>query len=343
MRINFLLPHLKNSGGGRIVLTYAELLFNKGHDVKIISPSSYKNIIKNIFVKEYCWFGDLQSKVILKRKFCANDIPEADVTIADSWKMAKILIEAGNKVGVKVNFVQHDERLFHGEKLDVERVYKYEMGRVVVSSWLEEMFNVEFCQSTLKLVNPVDQEFVDLKRRKRGDGNLNILLLAHPYSWKGTKEGVEIVHQLKRRFPKIKLWLYGSRQKEVNFNCDKYFYKLSKKEIIELYGNTDIFLCPSYFEGFGLGSAEAMACGCALVTYDNGGSRDFAIDGETAYVAENGNQIDLLKKLEECILNSEVREVVVSRGVNKIKSMSNWREQVNNLEKFLHNALSNKL
>ena len=30
---------------------------------------------------------------------------------------------------------------------------------------------------------------------------------------------------------------------------------------------------------------EAMACGAALVTYDNGGCRDYARDGETALVA----------------------------------------------------------
>ena len=32
-------------------------------------------------------------------------------------------------------------------------------------------------------------------------------------------------------------------------------------------------------------SMEAMACGAALVTYDNGGCRDYARDGETALVA----------------------------------------------------------
>ena len=46
-----------------------------------------------------------------------------------------------------------------------------------------------------------------------------------------------------------------------------------------------IYLCPSWDEGLGMPSMEAMACGSALVTYDNGGSRDYAHDGETALVA----------------------------------------------------------
>lgn len=32
-----------------------------------------------------------------------------------------------------------------------------------------------------------------------------------------------------------------------------------------------------------------MACGCAVVTLDTGGSRDFARDGVTALVAEQGD------------------------------------------------------
>jgi glycosyltransferase involved in cell wall biosynthesis len=47
-----------------------------------------------------------------------------------------------------------------------------------------------------------------------------------------------------------------------------------------------VYLQPSTQEGFGLCALEAMACGCALVTTDNGGSEDYAIDGETAVLCE---------------------------------------------------------
>ena len=44
---------------------------------------------------------------------------------------------------------------------------------------------------------------------------------------------------------------------------------------------------------------EAMACGAALVTYDNGGCRDYARDGETALVAKRRDVDDLAAKLEQ--------------------------------------------
>ncbi|MEQ1785563.1 MAG: glycosyltransferase family 4 protein, partial [Acidimicrobiales bacterium] len=54
-----------------------------------------------------------------------------------------------------------------------------------------------------------------------------------------------------------------------------------------VYRDASIYLQPSTQEGFGLCAIEAMACGCALVTTDNGGSDDYAIDGETAVVCDS--------------------------------------------------------
>jgi glycosyltransferase involved in cell wall biosynthesis len=339
MKINFLLPHLKNSGGIKISLTYANRLSERGHEVAITTPSSFSKIIKNYFIKECRWFGKLKPKVVLLRSLSEDNITKADVTVADSWKMADKLL-AFNINCCVVQLIQHDERLFHGKKEAVEMVYRRDLPKIVVSSWLEEIFEKEFNQQVLKLINPIDEEYINsIKRVKKND--VNILLLAHSYLWKGTKEGVEIVNNLKKKYPQIKLWLYGSRQKNLNFKCDNYFYNLSKKAIVKLYQRTDIYLCPSYYEGFGLGSAEAMASGCAVVTYDNGGSRDFALDGQTAYVALNQNIPDLSAKLEMAIANESERKLIAANGREFIRKMASWPEQTDKLEKFLLSLIIN--
>ena len=43
-----------------------------------------------------------------------------------------------------------------------------------------------------------------------------------------------------------------------------------------IYNASTMYLLPSTVEGFGLCALEAMACGCALVTTDNGGSAEYA-------------------------------------------------------------------
>jgi glycosyltransferase involved in cell wall biosynthesis len=57
----------------------------------------------------------------------------------------------------------------------------------------------------------------------------------------------------------------------------------------EVYGRTKVFVQPSLVEGFGYTPVEAMACGAALVTTDNGGSRDYADDERTALVVPSGD------------------------------------------------------
>jgi glycosyltransferase involved in cell wall biosynthesis len=91
----------------------------------------------------------------------------------------------------------------------------------------------------------------------------------------------------------------------------------------------------SWDEGFGLPSLEAMACGAAVVTYDNGGSRDFAFDGKTAFVAPRRNLEILAAKLEEAITSHEKRHTIAKAGYSFVHTMPTWEEQVTKMEQIL--------
>ncbi len=51
-----------------------------------------------------------------------------------------------------------------------------------------------------------------------------------------------------------------------------------------------IFISTSWWEGFGLPSLEAMACGCALILTDAGGVNEYAIANENCLMYEPKNQ-----------------------------------------------------
>ena len=59
---------------------------------------------------------------------------------------------------------------------------------------------------------------------------------------------------------------------------------LSQPDLGREYDAAQVFVVGSWFEGFCQPGLEAMACGVPLVTTDNGGCREYAIDGETALV-----------------------------------------------------------
>jgi glycosyltransferase involved in cell wall biosynthesis len=78
-----------------------------------------------------------------------------------------------------------------------------------------------------------------------------------------------------------------------------------------------------------------MACGTAVVTYDNGGSRDFAFHEKTALVAPRCDTKRLAEELTRLIEDRELRERIARGGYEFVMTMPTWEEQTAELEKIL--------
>jgi len=358
MRINFILPHLKVSGGVRVLLIYADLLAKKGHGVKIIVQSRnwLRRKAANFLNFKPAWMRNLRIKILRVAGLDEVNLPAGDIIVVSDWKSALKAAEFSEEFGKKFHLIQHDERMYHGERGQVDTAFRLPFKKIAVSSWLKEMIEREYGQSAELLLNSVDRNlfhpvpFTLLDSRLRGNDNgerkndgggeeIRILLLHHTYEWKGTKEGVEVVNKLKEKYPNIRLILFGARKEKIEFVCDEYHYNLPQEKLAWLYSGCDIFLCPSWDEGFGLPSLEAMACQCALVTYDNGGSRDYAFDGKTALVAKRKDVRDLSKKLEELIVNPELRKTVAKNGLDYVRKMPSWEQLTDKMEEIFKKAI----
>jgi glycosyltransferase involved in cell wall biosynthesis len=78
-----------------------------------------------------------------------------------------------------------------------------------------------------------------------------------------------------------------------------------------------------------------MACGAALVTYDNGGCRDYARDGETALVAARRDVADLAIKLERLAVDSALRARIAKAGTEFVTTAFDWDRAVRRMEEIL--------
>ncbi|MBI1755471.1 glycosyltransferase family 4 protein [Candidatus Azambacteria bacterium] len=341
MRITFFASHLKVSGGERVILTYANLLARRGHEVRVVvrSRHAWRRHIANLLCLPPRWIRDFKARIVRVAHFEEHAIPDGDIIVASPLYSVFLVQSYSRKKGIKFHLSQHDERLYHGTKEEADRAYRLPLKKIVVSTWLKEVFKKEYGQDAELLLNTIDRNLFSPVKAKRTDSSIRILLLHHEYAWKGTKEGVEVVGKLKERFPEVKLVLFGAREKHIDFPYDEYYHNLPQEKLAWLYSGSDIFLCPSWDEGFGLPSLEAMACKCAVVTYDNGGSRDFAFDGETALVARRRDINDLLQKLEMLVRDAVLRKKIAENGFQFVRQMPTWEEQAIKMETIFKQAL----
>ena len=75
----------------------------------------------------------------------------------------------------------------------------------------------------------------------------------------------------------------------------------------------DVFVFPSFFEGFGLVILEAMACGLPVITTTATAGPDIVTEGHDGFVIEPGDVDALVNKMEFCLEN---RDQIAAMGVN---------------------------
>ena len=342
MKITFLLPHLSVSGGVRIGLNYANLLSKKGHQVKVIvvSNTPWRRLLYNALNVGIPWIKNFSAEILRLKNLDETSIPDADAIVACGWESAGIMNGYPANKGLKFQFVMHDERLYHGPKEKVEITYRYPNKKIVISSWIKEMLERDFNIHSNLLITPVDHGLFYPVKTEKKDKDIKVLLLHHTYKWKGVDEGVKTVLKIKEKRPEIKLVLFGVHERRIDIPYDTYLYNISQSRLAFLYSSSDIFLCPSWFEGLGMPAMEAMACGCAVVTYDTGGSRDYAIDNKTAFVARNGNEEDLYHKLLLAVNNEDLRRGIAGEGHRFItNNIDTWEESVEKLENLFRAQL----
>ena len=81
-----------------------------------------------------------------------------------------------------------------------------------------------------------------------------------------------------------------------------------RKDILNIYGQTDLLAFPSMREGLGLAGLEAMYCGLPLVSSNTSGPRDYMENGKTGYMFDPYDAEGFAKGIEELKRNIELRK-----------------------------------
>jgi len=353
MKITLLTPHVNIGGGVKIILEYATRLAERGHEVTVICPQPTfakmrvkgrniptvlpKRTLMNLLKIKPSWL-DIIAHIKYVSSYEERHIPDGDIVIATAWQTARYVKNYSPEKGKKYYLIQHYETLYHApnSKKEADETYTYPLNKIVVSSWLKELMEEKFNSVAELIINPVD--FTEFYPTRNGyNSEKSICMLHHFYAWKGCNDGMRAFEIAKKKYRDIRLIMFGAHIKKVRVDYD-YYYRPWGDKLREIYNSCDIFLCPSWREGFGLPSAEAMACKCALVTTDHGGSRDYAYHEKTALVSAPKNAELLGKNLIRLLENEELLKTIAKNGYEYVRRYT-WDKAVDKMEKIFREEL----
>lgn len=99
----------------------------------------------------------------------------------------------------------------------------------------------------------------------------------------------------------------------------KVFSWMKRSELINRYLDSDVFLMPSYFEGYGKTSIEAMACGLCVIGYKEGCLEDIG-NCENSLLTSVGEISELKKNIMFAINN---RDKIIKLGLAAYSDVQN--------------------
>jgi len=353
MRITFLTPHINVSGGVKAILEYAHRLYKRGHEVTVICPQPTflemrirgrniptflpKRFLMNVLKHKPFWI-DVAANIKCVASWEEKHIPDGDIVVATAWQSAPYVKDYSTQKGKKFYLIQHYETLYHAPNNEqkADETYRYNLRKIVISSWLKMIMREKFNSEAELLVTPVNLNQFYPTRNGYNDKK-RICMLHHFYSWKGVNDGIESFEIAKKKFPEIQLVMFGANLRKVN-TCYEYYYRPWGNELREIYNSCDIFLCPSWREGLAMCSMEAMACKCALVTTNNGGCGDYAIHEKTALVSPPRDSGKLAGNLIRLLENESELKTVAQDGYDHVRHYT-WDKALDKMEKIFRKEL----
>jgi L-malate glycosyltransferase len=315
-------------GGVTAIYEFACALARRGHEVHLAHGRFWDRGIDSL--DEIAWFDFDPGVRHHLDPGGGVDLPDGDIIFGT---------EAPRRMGLPVMLVQGLDMF----PKDMERqAFRTPCLKVCVASWLvdaglrhgvppEQLVHVPMGidHETFRVRTPIDAR----------SPVVGLLHNEHPAKgWRAGRAALDLVHAA---LPHVRAVVFGRiAPKQPLPDWVDLVVAPDPPHLAEaVYDRCQVFLQSSVWEGFGFTAVEAMACGCALVSTDNGGSKDYALPGRTALLSAPMDEHALAANVETLLRDDELRVRLATAGVAHVQRF-HWDRAGEALEGHLERYLA---
>ena len=352
-------PLVESQGSGYIIVNFTRGLQQRGHEIDLFGPDDYEPLQ---FLR-----GSANSyrQALGMLFFCLLQINKKQYDIiefygAESWLTVSVLHKLKNRSYLMISHSNGLETHYYEVASKYSKVLDTKSKR-----WYQVNQSALFTQAFTRVdgIVTVSQNERDYALKKKYQNPLNIItiensllndylkiininlhrdpIIAYCGSWL-TNKGVQLIKndisKILIEFPDSTLKLIGvgsNFKKEEHFSteiCNKIevipYVDRDKLKII--YQTASILIMTSIYESFNLVSAEAMACGCALVANKTGFAASLK-HREEAMLIDQPLSPYLYEAVKELLLNESLRMKIAQMGYERVQNLR-WDLAIDKLE-----------
>tara|TARA_B110000037_G_scaffold222588_1_gene298179 strand:- start:7071 stop:8207 length:1137 start_codon:yes stop_codon:yes gene_type:complete len=371
------LPSWYPPNGGRFFKLQSESLVKLGHTVDVLileekgitkkrnfKIENKKSILTNEIRHNFYRIPKMNNLNIelfiskykkLLNKYLANNKPDIIHVHSSIWA-GVVVSEIAREKNIPYVITEHrglflKDKLPYNEDLilKIKKALDFAVEVLVVSSAVKQKIKKYTSNSITILPNMVDVNFFKPIKKKKKASKISLVSVGNLNKVKGFDLLIKAFANIVATNKNVELKIIGIGEElsnlqdiSVSLKIDNFIefsgYK-TKKELLEVYQNADIFISSSRFESFGVVLIEALSCGLPIVATNSGGPADI-VKKENGFLAENKNANSLQTKIQLMIDNLSNFDASIIR----LNTIANYSEEVisRKLEKHLLECLQHK-
>lgn len=209
---------------------------------------------------------------------------------------------------------------------------------ITVSAKLKNLLSNKVLSNKVRVINNgFESEHMVNQNNKISNlkGEIILLTVGSLIKTKGIDISIKAVSKLVVKYPEIKYYIIGEGEQKnellnlvERLNLKKHVYflgRLHHNEVIEYMLKSDIFVLPSWQEGFGVVYIEAMSCGIPVIGVKGEGIEDVIEHNYNGFLVEPKSINDIINTVEFILSNPDKSSAIAKNGEITVKNNFTWK------------------